>query len=344
MGTEAKLVRALDFPIGSTWINAWEPLTRDHLQGKVVLFVFWDYSCTRCLHTLPYLRAWYDRYADLGFEMVGVHTPEFDFGKIAANVRAAVGRLGIRWPVVLDNDREICTHCDVQCSPALQLRDAAGRLRFKHQGEGAYAVTETAIQGLLQELHPRQDFPAPVEPLRPEDLPGAARYPIPSGLKIGNVGNGPILAETPRQYSIPAEKQAGCFYLEGSWKKAHGNVVALDPGASVLLPYRAVSVDAVLGFDKSLAGTSHRHSACEVILELDGLPLAGDDYGEDVYLDRGKSRIRVDLPRSYFLARHADVVDRSLRLSTESGGLQLFAFSFGSGVIPDAALTTHKEE
>jgi hypothetical protein len=343
MGTETKLVRALDIPKGLTWINTLEPLTQDHLQGKVVLFVFWDYCSASCLRTLPYLRTWYDRYADLGFESVGVHTPRFEFGKRPASVRAAVGRLGIRWPVVLDNDKEIWTRSAVQVSPTLHMRDGAGHLRFQHQGEGAYAETESAIQNLLRDFHPRRDFPPPVEPVRPEDAPGVACYPISPGPLIGNVGNGPLLEETPRLYSIPSEVRDGCFYLEGSWKKAQESLVALDPGASILLPYRAASVDAVLGFDRGLAGISHRHSACEVVLKLNGLPLAVDNYAEDVYMDRGESRIRVELPRNYFLVRHTDIANRSLRLRTESAGLQFFAFSFGSGVIPHAASTTHKE-
>lgn len=342
MGLEPKLVRAPEFPIGSAWINTLEPLTRDHLQGQVVLFEFWDYSCITCLRALPYLRTWHDRYADLGFEIIGVHTPEFEFGKMSANVEAAVGRLGIRWPVVLDNLREYWTSFAVRIWPTQHLMDGDGFLRWQHQGGGAYEETETAIQTFLTVLNPQDRFPPVLGPLRPEDAVGEPRQPTTPELHIENLGNGPIL-ERAQTYSLPAERSDGSFYLEGSWRKVDESLVAVEPGASVYLPYRAASVNAVFGYERSFASVSHQHSACEVLIERNRHPLSMDDYAEDVYMEQGTSRVRVDLPRSYSLVRHSDVAAENIRLIAQSAGLQLYAFSFGSCVRSDGAPPNHKD-
>ena len=130
------------------WLNS-EPLTAAGLRGRVVLVDFWTYSCVNWLRTLPYVRAWHERYRDRGLVVVGVHAPEFGFEHDLDNVRRAVGELGVGYPVVIDNDFAIWRSFDNHYWPALYLVDGDGRVRFHHFGEEAYEETERAIQQLL---------------------------------------------------------------------------------------------------------------------------------------------------------------------------------------------------
>src|SRR3954447_9898217 len=130
------------------WLNS-EPLAADGLRGRVVLADIWTYSCVNWLRTLPYVRAWHERYRDRGLVVVGVHSPEFGFEHYLDNVRRAAGELGVGYPVVIDNDFAIWRSLDNHYWPAVYLVDRDGRVGFHHFGEGAYAETERAIQQLL---------------------------------------------------------------------------------------------------------------------------------------------------------------------------------------------------
>jgi hypothetical protein len=132
----------------SDWLNS-EPLTAAGLSGRVVLVDFWTYSCVNWLRTLPYVRAWHERYRDRGLVIVGPHAPEFGFEHDLENVRWAVGELDVGYPVVIDNDFTIWRAFDNQYWPAVYLLDGEGEVRFTHFGEEAYEETERAIQGLL---------------------------------------------------------------------------------------------------------------------------------------------------------------------------------------------------
>src|SRR3954470_4794975 len=130
------------------WLNS-EPLTAEALRGKVVLVDVWTYSCVNWLRTLPYIRAWADRYRDRGLVVAGVHAPEFGFEHDLDNVRRAVRELRVTYPVVIDNDFAIWRSLDNHYWPALYLVDRDGQIRFRHFGEGAYEEIERALQQLL---------------------------------------------------------------------------------------------------------------------------------------------------------------------------------------------------
>jgi len=136
------------------WINA-APLGPADLRGKVVLIDFWTYSCINCLRTLPYVKAWAAKYRDQGLVVIGVHTPEFAFEKIPANVAKAVRELGITYPVALDSRYAIWNAFHNQYWPAHYFLDSSGRIRHEHFGEGGYAESERVIQQLLTELNSR---------------------------------------------------------------------------------------------------------------------------------------------------------------------------------------------
>ncbi|NWA64221.1 thioredoxin family protein, partial [Pantoea sp. B9002] len=132
------------------WLNS-PPLDRESLRGKVVLVDFWTFDCINCLHTLPYVNGWAKKYEKDGLVVIGVHTPEYAFEKIIGNVRQQVVKLGIGYPVAIDNDYKIWRAFDNQYWPAHYLIDAKGHVRYSHFGEGSYEAQEQVIEVLLNE-------------------------------------------------------------------------------------------------------------------------------------------------------------------------------------------------
>ena len=133
------------------WINT-EPFTLASLRGHVVLVDFWTYTCVNCLRTLPFLKEWQEKYADRGLNIIGVHTPEFEFEKTKANVEDAVSRNGLGWRMAQDNDKKTWRAFNNRYWPTKYLIDANGIIRYRHIGEGAYDETERQIRGLLEEI------------------------------------------------------------------------------------------------------------------------------------------------------------------------------------------------
>src|SRR5204862_6805018 len=163
---------APDFVGTQRWFNTagGRPLTLAALHGKVVLVDFWTYTCINCLRTLPYVKAWSERYRRDGLVVVGVHTPEFQFEHDASNVAEAIRANGLHYPVAQDNDYATWNAWDNQSWPAKYLIDAQGRVRYAHIGEGEYGETEDAIRSLLRE---RGDARlAGVTAVRPRAVPG----------------------------------------------------------------------------------------------------------------------------------------------------------------------------
>jgi thiol-disulfide isomerase/thioredoxin len=132
------------------WINS-EPLKLKDLRGRVVLIEFWTFGCFNCRNTLPFVKSWNDRYREKGFTVIGVHSPEFDDERRIENLRHEVSSLGIRYPVVTDNDYQTWNAYKVEAWPTVFLLDKQGRIRWKHVGEGDYDEAERLIQKLLAE-------------------------------------------------------------------------------------------------------------------------------------------------------------------------------------------------
>jgi len=222
------------------WINS-PPLTLSQLRGKVVLIDFWTYSCINCLRTLPHLKAWYAAYHPKGLVIIGVHTPEFAFEHVTSNVRAAVKRLGITYPVMQDNDYKTWDNYDNAYWPAEYLIDRNGHVRHTHFGEGEYSTTDNLIRRLLGDsgTNARQvpDL-TPTELATPETYLGSARIQnyVGSQLRPGRmVVYQPVLAL--RQDELT---------YGGSWNIGSQGIVA-GPGAFLLLDYHAKDVYVVLG-------------------------------------------------------------------------------------------------
>jgi cytochrome c biogenesis protein CcdA/thiol-disulfide isomerase/thioredoxin len=228
----------------SQWINS-GPLTLQQLRGKVVLIDFWTYSCINCLRTLPHVRAWYSAYRRQGLVVVGVHTPEFAFEHVAGNVRGAVRRLGVEYPVALDNDYATWNAWQNQYWPAKYLIDRRGHLRYYHFGEGGYDTTEERIRTLLGEsagalpVAARLSDPTPTIPTTPETYLGYRR--------LQRFPQGRYTPQRFRDYRFPAQPlgQDELAYA-GSWRVNPENIVA-GPGATLRLRFTARKVHLVLG-------------------------------------------------------------------------------------------------
>ncbi|MBV8727180.1 MAG: redoxin family protein [Candidatus Eremiobacteraeota bacterium] len=144
-----------DFGGAIAWLNS-PPLSPSNLRGKVVLVDFWEYSCSNCLNTLPYLRSWYARYHKEGFVIVGIHSNEFAWTGQLPNVTAAVKRLGIAWPVAVDSRHSIWDRYNTNAWPRELLYDRSGRLIEEQIGEGSYAQIEANIRRALNETNGRK--------------------------------------------------------------------------------------------------------------------------------------------------------------------------------------------
>jgi cytochrome c biogenesis protein CcdA/thiol-disulfide isomerase/thioredoxin len=278
----------------AAWINT-APLTPQRLRGKVVLIDFWTYSCINCLRTLPYLKSWDARYRKDGLVTVGVHSPEFAFEHSLGNVRAAVKRLGIHYPVALDNDFATWTAYQNQYWPADYLIDRSGRVRDVHFGEGAYAQTERDIRRLLAtKLPPALDQPdrTPTELRTPESYLGFQR--------IGNYDGSPLHSGRAAQYRFPATLLKDSFAYAGTWT-VEGERILAGRNARLRLNFLARSVHLVL------TGRGDVH------VTLNGRPL---------------QTVHVTSDRLYTLAAQKRAQEGLLELSF-TPGLSAYAFTFG---------------
>ena len=279
---------------GGAWINS-PPLTLSQLRGKVVLIDFWTYSCINCLRTLPHLKAWYAAYHPKGLVIIGVHTPEFAFEHVTSNVRAAVKRLGIAYPVMQDNDYKTWDNYDNQYWPAEYLIDREGHVRHTHFGEGEYPTTENLIRRLLGDHGTSaSQVPdlTPTELATPETYLGSARIENYTGstLRPGR------MAVYEPAVALPQDD----LTYGGSWNVGSQAIVA-GPGAFLRLHFHAKDVYVVLGG----RGT--------VTALVDGKPLG---------------TIRVNAYRLYTVRSAQQVQDATLELRF-SPGVKGYSFTFG---------------
>lgn len=163
-------IAAPEFPVRLPWLGS-EPLKMEELRGQPVLLEFWDFCRANSMRTLPYMKAWHERYGPHGLAVIGVHTAGFELSSDPAAVERAVARLEIPYPVVVDTGLEIWERYGVVGWPARYVCDRRGMVFEHHLGEGEYTETERAVQELLG-----LDGPV-LDPIRPEDAPGAVLEP-----------------------------------------------------------------------------------------------------------------------------------------------------------------------
>jgi thiol-disulfide isomerase/thioredoxin len=294
------------FDRAPVWLNS-EPLTAEELRGRVVLVDIWTYSCVNWLRTLPYVRAWADRYHDRGLVVVGAHCPEFGFEHDLDNVRHATRELGVDYPVVIDNDFAIWQSLANQYWPALYLVDRDGRIRFHHFGEGNYEETERAIQQLLgiDEETVRVAADGLAEAADWDTLGSGETY-VGDGRGVGRVDS-------------PAYLALNHWALAGDWTVEDESALLGTAGGSVTFRFHARDLNLVLTPPPS--GRSVRFT-----VSLDGQP-PGADHGLDVN-ELGEGT--VDEPRMYQLVRqHGPIAPRTFEITFLDPGVRAYVFTFG---------------
>jgi cytochrome c biogenesis protein CcdA/thiol-disulfide isomerase/thioredoxin len=327
-GTDGKSASGPALPdlSGATaWINS-PSLTPASLRGKVVLVDFWTYSCINCLRTLPYIKAWYDKYRNSGLVVIGVHTPEFPFEKDESNVRKAVHDLGITYPVAMDNNYVIWRNFNNEYWPAHYFIDATGHIRYHHFGEGGYEESEKWIRSLLEEAS-HQPLPdtatriaatgaeAPSDSdnvQSPETYIGyerAQNFASPGGLNHNE----------PQQYQAPGELRPDQWALDGQWTDAGQIATLLSPTGAIVYRFHARDLHLVLGPSKNGKPIRFR-------ITIDG-KAPGADHGMDTDA-QGYGTVTED--RLYQLIRqHGGIQDRTFRIEFLVPGVQAYSFTFG---------------
>lgn len=317
-----------DFPPLSgavAWINS-PPLTRESLRGKVVLIDFWTYSCINCLRSLPYVRAWAQKYKDHGLVVIGVHTPEFAFEKSLDNVRSAVRRLDITYPVAVDSDYAIWEAFSNNYWPADYFIDAAGRIRGHAFGEGDYDGSERLIQRLLADAGYRDvpgglvsDKGAGAEAAPDIDEIGSPETYI-GYQKSQNFESQPGIAEDrPARYTVAKGLQLNQWGLAGRWTVQGEKAVLDEAPGRIVFRFHARDLHLVLG--PTADGKPVRFKVW-----LDGAA-PGEDHGVDTDA-QGNGVVRQ--VRLYQLIRQKQGVrDRTFTIEFLDPGVQAYSFTFG---------------
>lgn len=307
------------------WLNS-PPLTAQALKGKVVLVDFWTYSCINCLRSLPYVKAWAEKYRDQGLVVIGVHAPEFAFERDVGNVTKAMKDLGINYPVAIDNDFKVWRAFNNQYWPAHYFADAQGRIRYHHFGEGEYAESERVIQQLLHEAGAAkvadglinasaegvQLAPDMNEVQSPETYVGyqRAEHFVPETS---------LVPDKVSAYNAPSQLALNDWSLDGQWNVGPERATSSAPASRIVYRFHARDLHLVLG-----PGADGKPVRFKVL--VDG-KVPGDAHGTDVAPDGSGS---VTEQRLYQLVRQTDgVTDRTFSIEFLDPGVSAYAFTFG---------------
>jgi thiol-disulfide isomerase/thioredoxin len=315
----------------TAWINT-TPLTEADLRDKVVLVDFWTYTCINWLRTLPYVRAWAEKYRDQGLVVIGVHTPEFEFEKDAENVRAALAAMGITYPVATDNDYVVWRAFNNRAWPALYFVDTHGRVRFRHFGEGRYEEAERTIQALLAESRNgasagRNGAQSELVSVDAHGLEVAADW---ASLKSPETylgyeraanfasRSGPVF-DARRNYAAPARLGLNRWALSGIWTMRKQFVTLNEPGGRIAYRFHARDLHLVMG-------PATKGSAVRFRVLIDGQP-PGPAHGGDI--DEQGYGI-VNEQRLYQLIRQTSpIAEHQFEIEFIDAQVEAFAFTFG---------------
>jgi thiol-disulfide isomerase/thioredoxin len=336
-----------------SWIQS-DPLSITDLKGKVVLIDFWTYTCVNCIRTLPYLQEWHEKYENQGLQIVGVHTPEFDFEKITANVQNASDDLGVVWPVAQDNDFGTWRAYSNQFWPAKYLIDKDGVVRYTHFGEGGYDETELAIRGLLRDAGAELGSISRNDDDGPEVIPAAYtedpearitrelyggwnRNYTTTGQYIGHASYYDV-PETTHEYVDPGDHFNQFLFLEGVWTSGlesieHGRATEAYEDY-IGLKFSARSANAVIDLEEGVEPFKVKVTIEDKESGVERA-LTENEAGADIAFEDGETFLKVDAGRMYFVVSLPDFDDRELKFSSNSPDFALFAMTFGAYELVD---------
>ena len=308
------------------WLNS-PPLTKTDLQGKVVLIDFWTYSCINCLRTLPYMKAWYEKYKDKGLVMIGVHTPEFAFEKDLKNVAQATQELGIHYPVAVDNNYTIWKAYKNQYWPAHYFIDRSGRLRHHKFGEGKYEESEKVIQELLGEnalggdtgLVSIQATGAQVSGQLKQAYSGETYIGYSRAEKMKVTPE--VIKKTPQEYKLSGHLKLNEWGVTGLWQINPQDATLIKAPGKISFRFRARDLHLVLG-----SATDGKEIRFKVTINGQA---PGDSHGSDTSEDGGGI---IKEHRLYQLIRQPSAPtyqEKLFEIEFLDPEAQAFAFTFG---------------
>jgi thiol-disulfide isomerase/thioredoxin len=320
-----------------SWLNS-EPFTiaEKRAENQVVLVDFWTYTCVNCLRTLPFLREWHAKYADRGLVILGVHTPEFEFEKDNDNVKDALVREGIEWPVALDNDFGTWNSFNNRFWPAKYLIGVDGQLTYQHFGEGAYVEVEQAIRDTLTEAgHDVSDIPIGSVNDTPRDpLADRMTRELYGGYERNYTSRGVYAAQeqyydTPgvtRDYVDTGVYTPQQFYLQGPWTNGRESIIHARKTEN-LEDHLAFEF---VGRSANVVINSTGPEPFNVFVEIDDRPLKPEEAGIDIKFDgQGRSYFTVDEPKLYAFLEVPVFGQYIVKLASNSDNFAIFAFTFG---------------
>jgi thiol-disulfide isomerase/thioredoxin len=304
------------------WLNT-PALESEGLRGKVVLVDFCTYTCVNWLRTLPYVRAWADKYRDDGLVVIGAHTPEFPFEGDLENVRWALKEMDVRYPIAVDSNYGVWRAFDNNYWPAVYIADRNGRIRYHHFGENAYAEQERVIQRLLSEDGRNVDYD--LVSVTPRGLEVAAdfghlRSPESYlGYERAETFAGDAAEDTARSYTIPAKLALNQWALAGKWTVKAKGAELNEPNGRIAFRFHARDVNLIMG--PPSGGKPARFS-----VKVDGRA-PGGAHGTDVD-EVGNGHI--DRQRTYQLVREPQsITDRTFEIQFAEPAVEAFCFTFG---------------
>jgi thiol-disulfide isomerase/thioredoxin len=324
---KSQFKKAPEFTGITSYINTNATKLSD-LKGKVVLVDFWTYSCINCIRTLPYLVDWNQKYSDKGLVIVGIHSPEFEFEKNIDNVKQAVARFGLKYPVLLDNDHGTWNAFQNSYWPRKYLVDSDGYIRYDHIGEGGYVETENAIKNLLSERSNQQGVEISNINQTKLTVPGTqsvdfSQIKTPElyfGYQYARAQLGNIEGFNPDKtvnYTIPtSDLKPNVIYLQGLWKNNPDSMELVGPDGKIILSYSSKSVNIVAG------------GKGEIIVKEDGKnthtnnPFKGNDLDTE-------GKLNINGQRLYNIANHRDYGNHHIEINAKGSGFKLYTFTFG---------------
>jgi thiol-disulfide isomerase/thioredoxin len=313
------------------------PITLSSLKGKVVLVYIWTYTCINSIRPMPYIDDWDQKYSNKGLVIVGVHSPEFTFEKNYANVKDAVQRFGITYPVILDSDHGTWNAYANNYWPRYYLIDTQGYIRYDHIGEGSYDQIEKAIQSLVAERAALMganeiSFDAnPTASIKPGSLYYVdLRQNTTPEIYIGyNTSRAPLgnpegfKPDQTVSYSIPSTTnfKPHVVYLQGKWKNNPDNMELQSDTGGIVLIYYAKSVNIIAGGNGGGVVSND-----EGIERAAAAATSNNSLGEDLSSD---GSFRIDVQRLYNLAIHNNYAAHNIVIDVKGKGFQFYTFTFG---------------
>jgi thiol-disulfide isomerase/thioredoxin len=313
------------FKGATSWLNS-SPLTVEELRGKVVAVDFCTYTCINWLRTLPYVRAWAEKYRDAGLVTIGVHTPEFSFEKNLDNITRALEEMNVRYPIAVDSDFGVWEAFDNHYWPALYLADADGRIRHHKFGEGEYDQSERVIQQLLSDAG-SDDFDRSLVDVEGEgpEAPGDWNHLESPETYVGYArgsnftGAESFVPDAPSRYSIPGSMFLNSWGLSGDWTVGAEAAVVNEAGGKLAFRFHARDLHLVMGpvaLDKPV----------RFRVTIDGAE-PGDAAGGDLEPDGSGRAVE---QRMYQLIRQKGPIrDRTFEIEFLEPGAEACVFTFG---------------